>query len=203
MPLIFDEQLGNCRIALWLITESVDELASLYMPKPMEGPVLENFKCDSRKREWLSVRILLSGILGENATVDYMPNGKPFINGYNGDVSISHSTTMAGVILSRSNHVGIDIEQSSRSVERVISRFLSQDERSIVSDSCRGLNLWCAKEAVFKAAGEDNIDFQSQIRLSMKSEKPLIIDAELKGLAIHRFDVKFIDIEEHTIAWIG
>lgn len=204
MPLCFNEQFGASKIALWHITEQVEDLFQLYEPKDEEREVFQNFKNESRKREWLSVRILLESVVGKGATIKYLPSGKPYIEGHDGGFSISHATTMSGIIVSPYRYIGIDIEQSSRSVERVFSRFLNEEEREIFSpsDGC-GLKLWCAKEAVFKAAGEKNVDFSSQILLKKKTSEPLVLNAEFRGAEDREFVVDFLNVEEHTIAWIG
>jgi 4'-phosphopantetheinyl transferase len=201
MPLVFNETFSETQLALWQITETVDELLELYSPNQHEVQAFTSITNETRKKEWLAIRALLVQIGIEKPEIAYIESGKPQLTNTNRSFSITHSTHMCGILLSNSTHCGIDLERQDRSVERVLSRFLSETEKKTFSIDW-GLRLWCAKEAVFKAANQANVDFAQQIQLIPSEVGENNIQGTFKNQT-HQFSfrVNFIEIKEHIVAW--
>jgi len=106
---------------------------------------------------------LAAEIFGPDIKIRHTASGRPFIEGYAGDISVSHGAGMVLLAVNPHSNVGIDIEQSRALLSRVASRFLSKEELQAHSDSRSLLLAWTAKEAVFKAADRTGI-FLSDIR---------------------------------------
>lgn len=152
-------------LGLWQMDESVAELLECYPWANCYQGDLSRFKSDSRKLEFLSVRILLRemlqmlgcpeaqiqriGDIGHNSV------GKPLLNGYN--ISVSHTKGYAALILSKASEVAVDIEYYSDRVKRIASKFMRKDEKAIDLDAL--LVHWCSKETIYKLFSEDNLQY--------------------------------------------
>ena len=93
-------------LGLWQMDESVAELLECYPWANCYQGDLSRFKSDSRKLEFLSVRI-----------------------------SVSHTKGYAALILSKAREVAVDIEYYSDRVKRIASKFMRKDEKAIDLDA--------------------------------------------------------------------
>ena len=91
-------------------------------------PILNRYKSEGRKSEWLSVRVLLKELTGSEPDILYHDNGAPYLPESSLHISISHTKGFAAVLLSPNKPVGIDIEYRSERIHRIKSRFLSETE---------------------------------------------------------------------------
>ena len=66
----------NCKIALWEISESLEDLMKLIKNAP------PNFSSEKRKKEWIISRLLLNEI-SPNTTIFYNDFGAPTLNNNN------------------------------------------------------------------------------------------------------------------------
>ena len=168
MAVKFTEQLEGGTIGLWEITESTEALLQKLNPTVVELERYLQFKNESRKKEWLAVRLLLQELLGEDAGIFYAANGKPELVNCSGHISISHSSGFVTIYYHPEFHPGIDIELITRNVEKAAGKFLSAKELEDCTFNNQRSNKdlmlrWCAKEAVFKMVPYSDIDFASQI----------------------------------------
>jgi phosphopantetheinyl transferase len=124
----------------------------------------EGFTSESRRRERLSWRALLRAE-EPAARVEYLPSGKPVLkNSHYKHISVSHCADMVAVMLS-DVPCGVDVERCDRNFERVQGRYMSDREQSLsCSESLAGI-AWCAKEALYKMAGREGVDFLRDITL--------------------------------------
>ncbi|MDR1373126.1 MAG: 4'-phosphopantetheinyl transferase superfamily protein [Dysgonamonadaceae bacterium] len=136
-------------------------------------PELEKMH-EHRKCEWLSIRLLIKEMLGEEKEIRYQPNGKPYLTDGSHNISISHTKGYVAVILSRGKEVGIDIERISQRVKKVVKRFMNEEEIQHIPLDGEIVYLllhWSAKESVFKVLNTEIVDFKKQIIIS--SFKPI------------------------------
>ena len=183
------EQLHPGLLGFWEITETTEQLLDLLLPDKEELENFYGFRNDSRKKEWLAVRLLLKQMTGQSSGIQYDPTGKPLLSGVPGHISISHSTGCVAIFWHPEELPGIDIECITRNIERVAPKFLSPQE---IIDCTRDGRLsnselmlrWCAKEAVFKMVPHAEIDFANQI---LCSAPPL---CEEQGLFAAAFSIK-------------
>ena len=154
-------------IAISPIRFSAEELSKLLNNKNWYTSVRER-KSESRKQEWLSVRLLLKEILGEEKEIIYCESGKPKLKDQSYNLSISHTKGYIAIILNKNKYVGIDIERISNRVYNIRSRFLNKKEEAGISSLNELAHLllhWSAKETLFKVLDENDIDFKTQLHI--------------------------------------
>ncbi len=152
---------------IWEITESLDEITAQFKQVATEGEWIENqqIKYPKRRMEWMIARLMLKKHLGQNASIKYTSNGKPYIPSIDSEISISHSGDFI-VLWFHEGVAGVDIEKISTKLDRVKSKFLS--EKTIQSLSNSSINehiaiYWCAKEVLFKIYNKGKIDFKTNL----------------------------------------
>jgi 4'-phosphopantetheinyl transferase len=160
--------IDDAKLLVWEITQSIDELMSLFEDFSLFAADFEKINSDKRKLEFLGTRWLLKILLGKETNVQYTADGKPYLNNESYHISLSHSGKWMAVMIHPTKHVGIDIECPSDKIQNVYKRFLSETEQSELSDGkdIKQLQIaWSAKEALYKIIGKEAVDFANQLRL--------------------------------------
>lgn len=186
-------------LGLWQMEEKIDELYGLYPWLGAYRPILDKkYKNESRKSEFLSVRVLLHEMLlmvgyteaqiSKIGEIRHNEVGKPLLKGFY--ISISHTKGYVALVISKAREVAVDIEYLSDRVRRVAPKFLRKDEAADGLDSM--LVHWCCKETVYKLFSGENLQFQ-EMRVkpfdamadwhceveNLKSKKKVVVDFEL------------------------
>jgi len=155
-------------ISVWKLTEKWEELLPQITLSKRDQERFNAINFEKRKTEFLATRILLKLALGENESIDYNANGKPFLRDGKKQISISHSASYACIFIA-DKKVGIDIELSDRSIERIADRFLQHEEKKQIAEladlQLARIVYWSAKEAIFKCADIHGIRFNEQIKI--------------------------------------
>ena len=204
MPLLINRYENSFRLALWKLTETVEFFEEKAHLSTADSKLYNQISNETRKKEWLAVRILLNEVLGFWPNITYMETGKPILNNHARHLSISHSKEMVGILLSTSPYSGIDIEKTSRNIDKVLKRFLSVTELKNIekgTNPYRKIIHWCAKEAIFKSINESKIDFSSQIEI-----KKILEDGTIHGKFSSEknefdLDLNYMIVDEHIIVW--
>ncbi len=153
-------------LGIWKFDEPLSSLISQFSFTPAEQAEFDKIKNEKRKKEYLAVRLLLQQLVNKKCEIEYLKSGKPQLKNNNRNISISHSANFVAVILS-SQKVGIDIENSSRNIEKLTGKFLHKKEISEIEKAenkqFATILYWCAKEALFKCTDDDGIQFNKQI----------------------------------------
>ncbi len=193
-------------VGIWNITETGDELAGRISLYPDEAVEFSEIRHERRKKEFLTIRLLLSELLGRQLRPEYGEDGRPFLNEFSLKISIAHSTDYAVVFLSEHN-VGIDIENTNRPVRSIAGKFMSERELNNVSgfaDPEYGMLVhWCAKEAVFKCTCQNGIDFRSQIHVSpfVPSDGCEFSAGLQSGNMVEEFFLQHLKIGNNALVW--
>lgn len=138
----------------------LDELESNATETELKS--VEHIHSASRRAERLAWRALLRE-LEPAAQVEYLPSGKPEIkNSKYQHLSVSHCRDFVAVALS-SKPCGVDIERCDRNFGRVKSRYMSDEEAMLSAHNDWSAVVWCAKEALYKMAGREGVDFKRDI----------------------------------------
>lgn len=162
-------------IAVWKMDEPEVKLYELLgnsaNSKRIREECNQKFSSDARKKEWLSVRVLLSQLLGENVVVAYRANGEPFLVDSEKKVSISHTRDYVAVAISTLYHVGIDIEIFSHRVDSIVDKIMIRAEKApkkldAESQTWHSLLVWSTKESVYKCLDIDTLDYKNGILIS-------------------------------------
>lgn len=137
---------------------------------PEEREQLNNLTSDSRKIEFLGVRRIRNES-NLSSPIYYSDSRKPFLKKeLNTYISISHSKHYCALGAS-SKELGIDIEEISPRIERIASRFVSEEEKQFISEQ-KILDLtkiWTMKEAMFKLNNRTGIEFITELIIEGKS----------------------------------
>ncbi len=162
-------------MAVWKITESVEELRKLLWMFTHE-----EFKFESRNLHWLASRVVLQELLKTESTQPLqllkMPNGRPYIEGLDCRISLSHSGIYAAAIKSTTGSVGIDIEETTERIKKIARKFINDYEWQYLegeNDLETMYLLWAGKEAIFKWYGDGGVDFKHHMKILL----PLANDA--------------------------
>lgn len=135
---------------------------------PAELDKLHAIKNDGRKAEWLTARWLIREILHADNELCYEPSGRPYLLGSPCSISISHcSQRVAVAINTKGLPLGIDCETISPRVLKVKHKFASPSEQAYCELQGEEYYtvLWSAKEAIFKYANDQGIDFKEHIEV--------------------------------------
>lgn len=151
---------------LWHVEEEQsffeNELPGEAVPDVVTNPI--------KKLEYLASRLLVKHMVHSFAELYHGLSkdeyGKPFLNGSSVHVSLSHSYPYVAAIIDRNRNVGIDIEQIKPKLLKVAPRFLSEQE---VHDAASNLEklcvYWCAKEALIKIYGKNDLFLRENLRI--------------------------------------
>ncbi|MDR0687833.1 MAG: 4'-phosphopantetheinyl transferase superfamily protein [Prevotellaceae bacterium] len=120
-----------------------------------------------RMRERTAALQLLHHTLGVEDALHHYPNGKPYLAADSHRISISHTRRCVAVALHPCREVGVDVEEISRSFAKVAPRYLSAGELAHCRAPVQLCVAWCAKETVYKLAGEEGVDFAKHILLNL------------------------------------
>lgn len=122
--------------------------------------------------------------------IGHYRDGSPFLMGESARISITHAGRFLAIAtlpstpevelasFSERAAMGIDAERADREqVLRIRDRFLSEEELKLVAEGDVRQNViaWTAKEALYKAAKTEGLDFRKDIRLvSLPSVGPAV-----------------------------
>ncbi len=169
MPLhLLQEILPGVRLALWHLTEESDVLHAAFPADaaPLCDRAVAGLASEKRRQERLAARLLLRR-LGRADEVIYAPSGKPEFADGSVYLSISHTRDWVAAAVADCP-VGLDVERWGKRALRVAGRFLSAEERRLLSpDSAEEIAtlLWSAKESLFKVSGREGVDFARQLQI--------------------------------------
>ena len=181
MPLYLHKELENGnRLAVWQAVESVEELLERAGLCEEDRQTLDSFRLESRKKEWLAVRVLVKELLGDGVPIHYKKSGAPYFKDIDMQIGISHSNGFAGVALSP-HRTSLDMEKATPRIERVYQRFVNDSEMEFIPHEQRieYYNLiWCAKETLFKLLDRRDVVFKENLNVKpLKMEKEGIVSA--------------------------
>ncbi len=164
MPVCSKIERGKGQLAVWHITEDVNQLLLLIKLSQSDAERFNTFKLDKRKKEWLASRILLQELLGHYPEIEYSENGKPYLKGVSSHISISHTHGFAAASISN-QPTALDIEICSQRVEKVADRFMHTLEKENIDLKNRIAYftvIWSAKETLYKHFDVFGVDFKEQ-----------------------------------------
>ncbi len=200
------EQPAGCRLGIWEIIESYEDLRSGLTLETEEIRTLEGFRNNNRKLEWLSVRTLINELMGKPSRIVYNADRKPFLLNNTFHISISHSHRLTAILMSRFRKVGIDLEYMSHRISGLAGRFISDSEKITKDPDLVKYHLyihWCAKEALYKICDKKEISFKRNLKIDPfePMEK-----GSLKGTVdnisgIETYPLHYIRMANYVIVW--
>jgi len=193
-------------LGVWKIEEDLDTLTGMVTLNAEEKKRYKGFSSNSRKLEFLSVRALLSELIGKEASIVYNKNNKPFIKDGSRFISISHSHKLTAILLSTNEKVGIDLEYMSSNIAAIALKFLNVKEKITKNHENRKYHLyihWCAKEALYKICDKEGISIRKNITIEPFEIKD---SGEIRG-RVHTdkinesFTLYYSRYDNYSIVW--
>ncbi|WP_275315426.1 4'-phosphopantetheinyl transferase family protein [Tenacibaculum bernardetii] len=154
------------KVLIWKIEESFENLSEGIELTQSSKDRVNNMKSDLHRRGFLSVRHLLNKFGYTDADLVYDEYGKPHLK--DGKfISITHSFTFSGIIISDDKPVGIDIEKQRDKILKIAHKFTPIEEyKSIANHEALVSKLtvvWGAKESLYKIYGKKKLLFLDNI----------------------------------------
>lgn len=167
MPLLTDFKIAtNCPLAIWKLSESIDELTNQISLNSSQLNELQLRQSEVHKKGFLGARNALAHL---NVSIDQLTfsnEGVPLIP--NQFCSLSHSNNYAAAVINK-DKVGIDIEAHREKIVRIASKFVHPKEALFIYDRVHKIELltrlWTAKEAIYKCVQHKGLAFASQIQV--------------------------------------
>ncbi|HEY0041713.1 MAG TPA: 4'-phosphopantetheinyl transferase superfamily protein, partial [Flavisolibacter sp.] len=183
-PIFFQQDIDeSTKLAVWKIEEEEDFFLQ-------HVPLQRDITHPHKRLQHLAGRYLLQYLFPDFPInlIKIADTRKPYLEDEAYHFSISHCSSYAAAIVSKGKRVGVDIEVPSLKVEKIMHKFLHEEEEKefrfklqAVSGNVEVDNhhdnpqpqtpnpkltlLWSCKEAVFKWWSYGNVDFSEMIRL--------------------------------------
>lgn len=167
MPLYKTIIVNNAtKVLIWKIEESFEELSFGIHLTNKNQERLDAMKSKLHQRGFLSIRHLLKKVGLVDADLYYDEFGKPHLK--NGKyISITHSFTFTGIIISDDVPVGIDIEMQRDKILKIAHKFTPFQEYKTIANHTALISkltiVWGAKEALYKIYGKKKLRFLEHI----------------------------------------
>ena len=147
-----------------LSKNEIDAITAALSPEALSR--VEKKRDGHLRAQSLCAMMLLSELVGKEALarLKYRENGRPYLDGADLDISISHTEAWCACAASDSSQskIGIDIENclfSSDEAKKIARRFFSIGEQKLLNESKDEsktfLEIWTKKEALKKRLGTD------------------------------------------------
>ena len=156
----------NTKVFIWKIEESFNELNTSVLLTDKNQIRLDSMKSDLHQRGFLSVRHLLKEAGYSDADLIYDEFGKPHLK--DGKfISITHSFTFSGLIISDDLPVGIDIEMQRDKILKIAHKFTPVEEYKTIANHDALISkltiVWGGKESLYKIYGKKKLRFLENI----------------------------------------
>ncbi len=166
MPLLVKKEIDTTAVLiLWKITEKEDELKQQITLHQSDSERFKRFTHENKRKEFLALRCCLNKYFGQNPEVFYTADGKPYLkNGHY--ISFSHSRHYAGIMVSKTAEVGIDLELYREGILRIAHKFMRPEEDSSLQENTKiehTTYYWGAKEVMVKITGDRKHNFLKEL----------------------------------------
>ncbi len=171
MPLLIDRFTKNgCRLLVWHVTETEEELEKFSGRLNFDNSFLDStIKLPKRRKQKQITSILAEIIAGKHSKILYTEAGKPFIDEFAGQISVSHGGPFVGMIYHETGAPGLDIEVPAERIRRISSKFINEQETTWL-ESPASLHstylIWGVKESLFKSNGGGGIIFKTHLQVN-------------------------------------
>ncbi len=206
MPLFYQQDINeSTRLGVWQIKEDESFFSkSVSLQREITHP--------HKRLQHLAGRYLLKYLFDDfpYELIRIADTRKPFLHNEQYHFSISHSGDFAAAVVSNDQRVGVDVENRSSKVMKVLHKFLHESERSFVQDNSsylpylRETLLWSVKETVFKWHGNGGVDFSEHILVkSFECNDHGKIDCLYQNEFTAALEVGYRIIDDLCISWVN
>lgn len=194
-------------LGLWKMEESKEELLQLF-PENLRAKAstyVSKIRSERRALEWLTTRLMVLILLGEEKITKRRKTGQPYITDGSYQISISHTKDYAAILLHKTHLVGIDIEARSERVLKIAKKFISENEFIDLSQQVEHQLLhWSAKESLFKVMNLKGIDFKEHLHIEhfTPSASGAFGAYETKTDAKNHFIIHYEIHPDYVLTWL-
>ena len=201
MPLVYQQNINAVtKMGVWHITEAEDFFLQ-------QVPLQKEITHWHKRLQHLAGRYLLKEMYPDFPLelIQIADTRKPFLQDELYHFSISHCGDYAAVVVSREYRVGVDIEMITPKVEKIIHKFLSQQEQLLLPTEEKfkmATVFWSVKESVYKWKGLGSVDFIRHINIKS------VEDREGEGVVNCIFDSKvplqlhYLLFNNNSLTWV-
>lgn len=156
-----------------------------------------------RKISFLGVRYLRNHLKIQEE-IHYLDSGKPYLKGVQLHISISHTFNFVALAVCKED-IGVDIELKSRNCTAVMNKFISESEKNLYQSMTHNwpLEIWCAKEAVYKLYDLNGLSFLKEIEIIKRDNLKGMVMLEgviKRNIPQHQFRVQLFMKDDLLIA---
>ena len=157
---------NTTKVLIWKIEESISKLQEGITMSDNSSTRLNSMKSELHQKGFLSIRHLLKEVGYTDSDLIYDEFGKPHLK--DGKfISITHSFTYTGIIVSDDLHVGIDIEKQRDKILKIAHKFTPIEEYKTIANAEALISkltiVWGAKESLYKIYGKKKLLFLHHI----------------------------------------
>jgi len=205
MSLFFSQEGNNFQFAIWKMEEQLDELVNQASLAAADLARLNSFSHQARKKEWICVRLLLKK-LHKNISIRYLESGRPVLENSSAHISISHTKDFAGLILSASQVVGIDLERIHPRIEKIAHKFVSAEEEKFLGGANHLEKLfvvWGVKEVLFKMHSIGELIFKEHLIVDpfVFGGQGAVTASVMKGIFQKKYTLNYKLQDDLLITW--
>ncbi|TAI47892.1 4'-phosphopantetheinyl transferase family protein [Flagellimonas allohymeniacidonis] len=187
---------------VWKVTEAEGLLAEGIELSDHCQNRLDGMKSEAHRRAFLSIRHLLAIEGYVDKDLYYDPFGKPHLKD-GSHISITHSHNFTGIIVSRLDEVGIDIEMQRNKILRIANKFTPLEEYRTLANTeavIRKLTIvWGAKESLYKIYAQKGLSFLRHIDVADFAFDDFRTTAKIEYQGkTSNYDVEFLEFEGFT-----
>ncbi|NVK52520.1 MAG: 4'-phosphopantetheinyl transferase superfamily protein [Flavobacteriaceae bacterium] len=157
---------ANTKVLIWKIEESFESLSIDILLTEKNQQRVDSMKSELHQRGFLSIRHLLKEVGYSDTDLTYDEFGKPHLKDGK-HISITHSFTFSGIIISDTNPVGIDIEKQRDKILKIAHKFTPFQEYKTIANHDALISkltiVWGAKESLYKIFGKKQLRFLENI----------------------------------------
>ena len=202
MPLYQKTDEADFSIGIWKTEEELPYFEELFHGHP-------EIQNGGKRLQWFASRHLANVMLGKPDLIVNDATGKPNLKSVALNISISHTTGFAAVILSKKYAVGIDIEAVHKKVERIAHKFLQEYEIAAIAEEEKAAKLmlyWSAKESLYKLYGWGGLEFKTQLLIdpfTLQEAGTLKADIIIPHLPLKNLSVHYRFFEGHVLTYVA
>lgn len=192
-------------IYIWKIEETEEKLSKNISLTKHSLDRLKRMKSELHRKGFLSIRHLMALAGYKDADMYYDEIGKPHLKDGK-KISITHSNHFTGIIISATDHVGIDIERQREKILRIAYKFTPIKEYRTIANTAaliRKLTIvWGCKESLYKIYEQEGLSFLKDIIVNDFD----MIDGKTTGEIIYNrqhtyYKINFLEFENFTCVY--
>jgi len=193
------------KVLIWNISETLEDLKEGINLTRNSEQRLKGMKSELHQKGFLSVRCLLKELGYNDIDLLYDGYGKPHLKDGK-HISITHSYTFSGIIISEDMPVGIDIEKRRDKILKIKHKFTPIEAYKSIANHDALISkltiVWGAKESLYKIYGKKQLLFLENIYIedfsfeTNKTTGKILFEGKTS-----EYNIDFFEFDEFTCVY--